>query len=81
MPDHDLDTEPLEALEHYFSHFIVLVSVNGDVADYVPKVPFHTSARNWSIPASADRSEQYRLLRREIADLIELLAGARQEQD
>ena len=81
LPDHDLDTEPLEALEHDFSHFIVLVSVNGDVADYVPKVPFHTSARNWSIPAGADRSEQYRLLRREITDLLELLAGARQEPD
>ena len=79
LPDHDLDTEPLEALEHDFSHFMVLVSVNGDVADYVPKVPFHTSARNWSIPLNADRSEQYRLLRGEITELIGLLAGDQTE--
>jgi hypothetical protein len=45
------------------------------VADYVKKLPFHTSARNWSIPQDAERAEQYRLLRREITDLVTLLAG------
>jgi len=75
LPDSDLVTEPLKALEHDLSHFIVLVSVHGAVSDYVKKVPFHTSARNWSIPKDADRAEQYRLLRREITDLVTLLAG------
>jgi hypothetical protein len=75
LPDTDLETEPLAALEHDFSNFIVLVSVNGGVADYVKKVPFHTSARDWAIPGDADRAEQYRQLRREITDLVTLLAG------
>jgi phosphate transport system protein len=75
LPDNNLETEPLAALEHDFSSFIVLVSVNGSVSDYVEKLPFHTSARNWTIPQDADRAEQYRLLRREITDLVTLLAG------
>jgi phosphate transport system protein len=75
LPDDDLETEPLAALEHDFSHFIVLVSVNGKVSDYVEKVPFHSSALTWSIPPAADRAEQYRSLRREITDLVTLLAG------
>jgi len=75
LPDSGLETEPLAALEHDFSHYIVLVGVNGSVSDYVPKVPFHTSTRDWVIPQDADRSEQYRLLRREITDLVTLLAG------
>lgn len=75
LTDRDLATEPLEALEHDLSNFVVLVSVNGDVSDYVEKVPFHSSARNWSIPDGLDRAEQYRLLSREISDLVTLLAG------
>jgi len=75
LPDQSLETEQLAALEHDISSFIVLVSVNGQVSDYVEKLPFHTSARNWTIPQDADRAEQYRLLRREITDLVTLLAG------
>lgn len=75
LPDQDLETEPLAALEHDLAHFIVLVSVNGKVSDYVQKMPFHTSARNWSIPTDVDLAEHYRQLRREITDLITLLAG------
>jgi phosphate transport system protein len=80
LPDSALETEPLEALEHDFSNYIVIVSVNGNVSDYVRKVPFHTSARNWNIAAAADRAEQYRLLRQEITDLVTLLAGKSAEQ-
>ena len=75
LPDSGLESEALEGLEHDLSHFIVLVAVNGNVTDYVKKLPFHTSARNWRIPRDADRAEQYRLLRREITDLVTLLAG------
>jgi hypothetical protein len=75
LSDRDLNSEPLEALEHDLSHYVVLVAVNGKVADYVRKVPFHTSVRNWSIPGDIDRAEQYRLLSREISDLVALLAG------
>jgi phosphate transport system protein len=80
LPDSGLETEPLEALAHDFSSYVVLVAVSGKVADYVSKVPFHTSVRNWSIPAGADRAEQYRALRREITDLVTLLAGESPEQ-
>ena len=80
LPDSGLETEPLEALAHDFSSYVVLVAVNGEVADYVSKVPFHSSARNWSIPAGADRAGQYRALRREITDLVTLLAGETPEQ-
>jgi hypothetical protein len=75
LPDSGLETETLEGLTHDLSHFIVLVSFNGNVTDYVKKLPFHTSARNWSVPRDADRAEQYRQLRREITDLVTLLAG------
>jgi len=75
LPDSGLESETLEGLTHDLSHFMVLVAVNGNVADYVKKPPFHTSARNWSIPRDADLAEQYRLLRREITDLVTLLAG------
>jgi phosphate transport system protein len=81
LPDADLDTEPLETLEHDLAHFIVLVSVQGNVADYVKKMPFHSSARNWSIPHDADHAEQYRLLRGEITDLVTLLAGETASRD
>ena len=45
------------------------------MSDYVEKVPFHSSALSWSITPAADRAEQYRQLRREITDLVTLLAG------
>ena len=75
LPEPGPETEQLEALAHDLSHFIVLVAVKGTVSDYVGKLPFHTSARNWAIPAEAELAEQYRLLRREITDLVTLLAG------
>jgi len=75
LPDTGLDTERLEGLEHDFSDYIVLVSLNGPVSDYVEKVPFHTSALNWSLPESEDFAEHYRLLRSYIIDLVTLLAG------
>jgi phosphate transport system protein len=75
LSDRELETEQLEGLVHDLSHFVVLVAVSGKVEDYVTKVPFHTSGRNWSVPAGADASEQYRLLHREITDLVTLLVG------
>jgi phosphate transport system protein len=75
LNDRELATEPLKALEHDLSRFVVLVALSGKVSDYVEKVPFHSSARNWAIPGDADTTEQYRLLSREIADLVALLAG------
>ena len=76
LPDEGLDSEQLEALEYDFSDYIVIVSVNGPVSDYIQKVPFHSVALNWSLPEGADMAEQYRHLRRQIIDLVTLLAGS-----
>ena len=80
LPDSELVTERLEGLEHDFSDYIVLVSVNGRVSDYVDKVPFHTSALNWSLPESDDLAGHYRQLRSQIIDLVTLLAGTETTQ-
>jgi phosphate uptake regulator len=80
LPDEELDSEPLEGLELDLSDFIVLISANGKVSDYVSKVPFHTSALNWTLPEGATRAQQYRRLREQITDLIELLAGDTADQ-
>ncbi len=80
LPDENLQSEPLEALEHDLSGYIVLISVNGEVPDYVKKVPFHSSALNWSLPDDADLAQQYRHLRNQITGLVTLLAGDQSEK-
>ena len=80
LPDEGLNSEPLEALAHDFSDYIVIIGLNGKVSDNVPKVPFHTSALNWELPEGAPLAEQYRTLRGEIISLVTQLAGEVQEQ-
>lgn len=75
LPDDDLVTEQLEALEHDLAEFTVIVSLNGVFEDYIPKVPFHTSALNWTLPAGTDLQQRYRMLRGEIEQLMTLMAG------
>ena len=75
LPDEDLDSEQLEALEFDFSDYMIIVSVNGLVSDYIRKVPFHSAALNWSLPDGEDLAGQYRQLRSQIIDLVTLLAG------
>lgn len=75
LPDEDLVTEQLEALEHDFADFTVIVSLNGKADDYVSKMPFHTSALNWTMPEGNDPLQHYRVLREEIQQLMTLLAG------
>jgi hypothetical protein len=75
LPEEDLDSENLAALQHDLSDYVVIVSLNGPVSDYVRKVPFHTSALDWTLPEGTNLVEQYRLLRRNIIDLVQLLAG------
>lgn len=75
LPDDDLETEQLEAIEHDLEDFTIIVSVNGFYADYISRVPFHTSALNWQVPQDSERAEQYRVLRNEISQLIVRLAG------
>lgn len=75
LPEDNLASENLESLLHDLSDYVVIVSLNGPVSQYIRKIPFHTSALNWSLPDDASLVEQYRLLRQSITDLVQLLAG------
>jgi len=75
LPDEDLVTEQLEVLEHDLADFVVIVSLSGKVEDYISKMPFHSSALNWTMPEGDDPQLRYRLLREEIQQLMTLLAG------
>jgi len=79
LPEDDLETEPLEALEHDFGNFELIIALNGSYSEYIEKVPFHTSALNWAMPPGDDFTAQYRDLRERIGDLVELLAGPETE--
>jgi phosphate transport system protein len=79
LPDEGLNSEALEALALDFSDYIVIISLCGKVSDHIPKVPFHTSALNWSLPKNSTPAEQYRTLRGEIISLVTQLAGEVQE--
>jgi phosphate transport system protein len=80
LPDENLDSELLEVLEYDFSDYVVIVSVNGLVSDYIQKMPFHSSALNWSLPDGDDLAGQYRQLRSQIIELVTLLAGTETTQ-
>lgn len=75
LSNEDLKSERLEALEHDLSDYTVIVSLNGPVSGYVRKMPFHSSALDWTLPEDTNLVEQYRQLRRKIIDLVVLLAG------
>jgi phosphate transport system protein len=77
LPEDDLATENLKALQHDLSDYVVIVSLSGPASQYIHKMPFHTSALDWTLPEGLSRVEQYRQLRQNIADLIQLLAGDR----
>jgi phosphate transport system protein len=76
LPDEDLVTEQLDVIEHDLADFIVIVSLNGKFEDYIPSMPFHTSALNWTLPEGTDLTQRYRMLREEIQQLMTLLAGS-----
>ena len=81
LDDDELETEQLEALEHDIDRFTVVVSLKGDYPDYINKMPFHTSALNWQLPADSDMTALYRELRNRITDLVDLVVGPEAEQD
>ncbi|MFC1776034.1 phosphate uptake regulator PhoU [Pseudomonadota bacterium] len=75
LPDEDLVTEQLEVLKHDLDDFFVIVSLNSRFEDYLPKVPFHTSALSWELPGGSDIKQNYVELHEEIQQLMTLLAG------
>ena len=81
LSNENLETEQLEALEHDIDRFTVVVSLKGPYSKYVKKMPFHTSALDWQVPADADMTARYRDLRNRITELVELVVGTEAEQD
>jgi hypothetical protein len=48
------------------------------VKEYIPQLPFHTSALEWTLPESVtagDYHERYRVLLEEISSLVNMLSG------
>jgi len=80
LPDEGLESERLEVLEHDLSDFLILISLNGPVSDYVRKMPFHSSFLDWTLPDGMDLADQYRELRGNISSLLGLLAGVETTQ-
>jgi phosphate transport system protein len=78
LPDDDLETEQLEAIRPDLAEYNIIVSLNGGYAEYIDKVPFHSSALTWVVDGMgdrADRTAQYRSLRSAIDQLLHLIAG------
>jgi len=78
LPDENLVTEKLESLAHDLADYDVIVGLQTPVSSLVEQVPFHTTALNWSLNeqgGQASHADAYRVLRSEVTDLIDLLAG------
>jgi phosphate transport system protein len=75
LPDEELATEQLEVTKYDLDEFFVIVSLNGKYQDYISEVPFHTTALNWELPGGSDITENYRVLKEKIHQLMTLLAG------
>lgn len=71
--------------EHELAELHLVISLQGKVADHLPKMPFHTTAMEWDVgvqdlqPGQAPNEEQlktmYRELSSRISELMQLLRG------
>ena len=78
LSEENLATEQLEGLAYDVSEFSIIISLNGAYSDYLEKVPFHSTALNWPIEGTdspIDRTAQYRNLRANIDNLVNLVVG------
>ncbi len=78
LPEEQLESQSLAGLQHDLPQYDIVVSLEGAVKSYLPKLPFHTSALEWPLPESVSRGdfpELYRVLRDEISSLSRLLSG------
>jgi phosphate transport system protein len=90
LGDHGFDLSaarprPLELSPHQLFEQHVIVSLQGPVRNYVPKLPFHTTALEWDVgsaPAGGDDAEIterleaiYREIALQVRDLMETLRG------
>jgi len=78
LPEEQLESQGLAALQHDLTHYDIVVSLEGAVKSYLPKLPFHTSALEWPLPepgSVGDFPGLYRVLLDEISSLVSLLSG------
>ena len=78
LPEEQLESQSLAELQHDLPQYDIVVSLEGAVKSYLPKLPFHTSALEWPLPepgSVGDFPELYRVLRDEISRLASLLSG------
>ncbi len=78
LPDEQLASKDLAELQHDLTDYDIVVSLEGTVNSYIPKLPFHTSALEWPLPASAESDDfpgLYRVLLQQISGLARLLFG------
>ncbi|MSQ98091.1 MAG: hypothetical protein EXR85_02150 [Xanthomonadales bacterium] len=78
LPEEQLESQGLAALQHDLTQYDIVVSLEGAVKSYLPKLPFHTSALEWPLPepgSVGDFPGLYRVLRDEIFSLASLLSG------
>ena len=76
---------PLELTHHQLFEKHVIVSLQGPVKNYVPELPFHTTALEWDVgsaPTAGDDAENtkrleamYRQIALQVRDLMETLRG------
>jgi len=78
LPEEQLESQGLVALQHDLTQYDIVVSLEGAVKSYLPKLPFHTSALEWPLPepgSVGDFPGLYRVLLDEISSLVSLLSG------
>ena len=78
LPEEQLESQGLAALQHDLTHYDIVVSLEGAVKSYLPKLPFHTSALEWPLPEPGsveDFPALYRVLFEQISSLVSLLSG------
>jgi protein-tyrosine-phosphatase len=76
---------PIDFKEYELAELHLVVCLQGAVSDYLPELPFHTTAVNWDIGAGALAADQspdeemltglYRELGSRISELMHLLRG------
>jgi phosphate transport system protein len=85
LEPNDLSMSSLDSIGEHLGDYKVVISLDRPVQEYLPQLPFHTSALNWDIEAlPADLSGDeltarfeslYRSLGARIDDLMQILVG------
>jgi hypothetical protein len=81
----DIAPRPLDFTHLELAEKHVIVSLQGPVRDFVPRLPFHTTGLEWDVGRVPDGEGQtlgteeleaiYRQIATQVTDLMELLRG------